>query len=70
MNPDEKLVKCKNDKCDATIGQLVEIDGMEWLRVNGVIIRSMHGICSKCGAQVHWSTSDLILERIIRRKNG
>ncbi len=64
---DELAVKCK---CNALIGYVEIIEGLEWLKMNGVIVRIMHGVCSSCGEEFHWSTSDRILERLIKRVVG
>ncbi len=65
---DELAVKCENKECGALIGRLVIIEGVEMLKINGLIIRVVNAVCTDCGTPFHFTTSDRILERLIRRK--
>lgn len=57
-------IRCK---CGHVIGQIVSVNGAQLLDINGMICREVHGICPKCGYGVHWSVSDLLLQRILDR---
>ncbi len=55
------------EKCGALIGRLVIIDGVEMLKINRLIIRVVSAVCTDCGTPFHFTTSDRILERLIKR---
>lgn len=57
-------IRCK--RCHRLIGELVEVDGQEWLSVNSVLITVMRGSCT-CGEEFHWSISEQQLARLIER---
>ncbi len=65
QNTDRIAVTCK--KCGAMIGHLEDVSGQQWLKVNGVIVRSMHGVCALCGDEFHWSLSDRMLSELVNR---
>jgi hypothetical protein len=66
--PGEKPApKTKNcPKCGRFIGELVEIEGVEWLVMNGQIIRNMNSIC-ECGEMLYFNISDRMMEKILQR---
>ena len=51
--------------CDRTIGEVTLVAGQEWLLLDGVVVRTMHGACSICGAEIHYSASDRMLSGLI-----
>lgn len=61
---DEPTKSCV--KCGALIGRLEVVAGVELLKVNGIIVRSLHGACCNCGAEFHWSTSDKIIGELMQ----
>lgn len=64
METDSRIVTCSG--CRRQVGALAEIRGQDWLQVNGLIVRSLHGVCRDCGAEFHWSVSDRALAKIVQ----
>ena len=65
-------VKCT--KCSAEIGEIVSMDGSEWLKVGRLVVRNIHGAC-ECGEVFRWTASDRMLSELVTRvlemrKNG
>lgn len=56
---------CTN--CKGEIGDLISIENIELVLIRGVILRYAHGFCIECGEEVHWSVSDKMLQKMIRR---
>jgi hypothetical protein len=54
-------------ECGNEVGRTVEINGQEWLSVNGIAVRSMHGVCLNCSAQFHWSVNEQMLSEMINK---
>lgn len=53
--------------CGKQVGQVVAIDSLPWLSVNGIAVRSMHGVCLSCGEEFHWSTNERMLAELIAK---
>lgn len=60
--PDE--VKCPS--CGQVIGQVVTLDDIKVLQVGGALCRFVHGVCSQCGEEIHWSMADIALSRLLK----
>ncbi len=58
-------VKCP--RCGAEIGEIVEVDGVQLLRMGHALCREWHGVCCQCGYGLHWSTSEQMLSSLVRR---
>lgn len=58
-------VKCP--RCGTEIGKVIEIDGVQVLRIGGIVTRFAHGVCATCGGEIHWSIADAALEWLLRR---
>lgn len=56
--------KDQQGKRDAVVGKQVE--GSEWLVVNGVVVNYMKGACSVCGSEFFWSISERQLANLIK----
>jgi hypothetical protein len=54
-------------ECGTEIGFMVKINSQEWLNVNGIAVRAMHGVCLSCGAPFHWSVSERMLAELISK---
>lgn len=55
-------------ECKAEIGCYAPgPDHKTWLRVGGLLIQSLHGVCAACGTAQHWSTTDLLFEELLKR---
>lgn len=63
-----RIVECSG--CNRKVGELTEIRGQEWLQINGLVVRSLHGVCRGCGAEFHWSTSDRTLAKMVQDSQG
>jgi hypothetical protein len=61
---EEKEVKCS--KCEAVIGTVVLIEGIEFLKTETLIIRHVNSICIKCGEPYYRSVSDKQLEKVYK----
>ncbi len=61
---EEVIIECQ--KCGREVGRIVEIDGMDWLNVNGIAVNYMKGVCIDCGQEFHWSLSERQLARLIK----
>jgi hypothetical protein len=57
-----KDISCS--QCGHVIGQMVAIDGIGLLRVNNILVRSLHGAC-QCGNEFHWSVGDYLIAELI-----
>jgi hypothetical protein len=44
---------------------MVDVQGVEFLQIGGVLVRQAHGVCIKCGKEFHWSVSERMLEKLI-----
>jgi len=60
-----EIVKCA--KCGNEIGREYYIDDIIFLDCGGAIVRQMQGNCKQCGSAFVFATSDLRLERLIKR---
>ena len=58
------LIACPT--CMKAIGEIVIVTGQDWLLLNGVIVRALHGVCSTCGTEIHYSASDKMLSVLIQ----
>ncbi|RJR09980.1 hypothetical protein C4588_04125 [Candidatus Parcubacteria bacterium] len=54
-------------KCSREIGQVDQIDGKEYLIINGLAVNVLRGVCIYCGAEFHWSISERMLAELIQR---
>ena len=65
----DRKINC--NQCGRVIGQVVEVDGQEWLQVgseeSGVIARSCHGVCASCGAIFNWHIADRMLSELVQK---
>lgn len=68
MNQDAQTVSCTG--CQKTIGAIISLRGQEWLQINGLVVRTLNGVCRECGAEFHWSTSDRTLARLVQEDPG
>lgn len=59
------IVICK--RCKTQLGKIVLIGELEFLLLNGVLCRQVHGVCAKCGLEFHWSVSDRKLIELINK---
>lgn len=57
------IIKCE---CGAEIGCEVEYIGLTFFQVGGMLARSAHGVCSQCKKEFHWTTSDVLMRRVLR----
>lgn len=58
-------------RCGTQLGVIVSVEGEELLQIGDVVlVRSIHSACRRCGTSFHWTMSDRILERIIKRYTG
>ncbi len=63
----EEYFGCSNVDCEnKQIAEIVTVDGLQFLLLNGVIVRSMHGVC-ECGREFHFYTQDRALAGLFRR---
>lgn len=62
------IITCQ--KCQSKIGETAEIQGGEWLVINGVAVNVLRGVCLNCGEEFHWSISERALARLIKRARG
>lgn len=58
------VVKCP--RCGQVIGQVIALDDIKVLQVGGALCRFLHGICSQCGEEIHWSMADIALSRLLK----
>jgi len=56
-------------ECHIEIGQIVEINGLAYLRAGGLLIKSMSAICIQCGSVVYWSVSDKAIEDMLKKSD-
>ena len=68
MQPESKAITCTG--CQRRVGELVQMRGQDWLQVNGLVVRSLHGVCRGCGAEFHWSVSDRALAKIVQESQS
>ena len=61
----DKLVMCS--ECMRVIGFYQEVDGQVMLKIGGVNVWSLHGNCTRCDAEFHFSSSEKRLERLVER---
>lgn len=52
--------------CGRVKGEIVEMDGQEWLSINDTLVTVLRGVC-KCGEEFHWSISERSLAKLINR---
>lgn len=58
-------------KCGEPIGHTLWRDGLMLLQVNGIVVETLHGVCAKCGAGVHYAVNEQKLNRLIKHcQNG
>jgi hypothetical protein len=55
------------EQCSKRIGSIVKIQDMEWLQIGDVAVRTLHGVCSNCGGEVHWTMSDRALAALLQK---
>jgi hypothetical protein len=65
MNNDQlkRQYTCKH--CGHLIGELRDINGMDYLVINGVLVSYMRGLCI-CGKPVSYAISDQVLEKLLK----
>jgi len=60
--------------CLQPIGSSILINGVAWLLLNDVVVRSLHGACARCGTEIHYSVSDkslaVTIQHAIKIANG
>lgn len=70
--PDEDLIEQRCPYCSMLFGVEVERDGKAMLLVGGLELYRLHGWhdCPATGQreQVHWDSGEVLLRRIVRRK--
>lgn len=70
-DPDLKALACR--LCHEIIGQEVDVNGLCMLRMGGMVLYDFHGY-HECAdgqrTQVHWSSGEVLMRRILRRKQG
>lgn len=65
--PIYNAVKIACQTCGAPMGETVTIDGVMLFRVAMITARAIHGSCSLCGSEFHWTMSDAALSKLIQR---
>lgn len=50
--PDPNTIVCK---CGAELGQIIQADGVQLIKIGAVVVEELHGRCIQCGAGVHTS---------------
>ena len=63
----DQEVTCSNPECGTVIGKIVEVEGDILLKVGGLLISKIDGICINCGKSFHWWVTDRLLESILSR---
>jgi len=58
-------VKCP--KCGTEIGEIVEVDGVQLLRMGHALCRAWYGSCACCGESFSWSLASIALKKLIER---
>lgn len=58
-----ELLRCP--RCGAEIGEVVTFDGVQLLQIGGLVTRFVHGACSSCSKEIHWSIADESLARLL-----
>lgn len=53
--------------CGAVLGEMVEINRRQWLRVGTVEVNYLHGRCCECQSIIHFDSLDYVLDRLIER---
>lgn len=66
METVNKLEAVSCPGCGQVVGEVIPIAGAEMLLVNGILVRSLHGVCLKCGCDFHWSLSDRLLVNLLK----
>jgi hypothetical protein len=59
-------VRCPNPKCNARIGEAVNVNGLIMLRVGVLLIRDTQALCMQCGRVFYWSVSNKVITQIIK----
>jgi len=66
MNKDAgEKVKCPS--CQNEVGTIENVEGLDFLKVNGILVRALHGTC-QCGEEFHYSVGDRILAKLVRKQ--
>lgn len=60
-----KIYDCP--RCNKIIGQIVQIEGIDRLRINGVFCSRIVGNCTNCGHPIYYATADKFIEKLIQR---
>lgn len=55
--------------CRQPIGEEVTIDGAPFLRIGPLLVRAVHGVCIQCGRKFHWTTSDVLMRKILEGRH-
>lgn len=63
----QQEVLCANLNCKAILGKIIIIENLEWLQMGGGIARQFNGVCAQCGKEFHWSVSDQLLNKILKK---
>jgi hypothetical protein len=63
----DQEVTCLNPECKAVIGVVVEVEGELLIKVGGLLISKIDGVCVNCGKNFHWWVTDKLLESILSR---
>jgi hypothetical protein len=59
------VVKC--ERCQLEIARYTVIGDQEFLHAGGILCREVHGVCSGCGLEIHWSVSDRKFQKLIEK---
>lgn len=59
-------VCCPNPKCNAQIGEAVDVSGLVMLRVGVLLIRDTQALCMQCGRVFYWSLSNAAIAKVIK----
>ena len=59
-----RIVTC--NYCGHAVGEEIDLAGKTWLRVGGVIVNHMRGVCSVCGEEFYWSFSEVMLAQLVK----
>lgn len=60
------IVRCPNPKCNAEIGEAVDVDGLVFLRVGALLLQDARMICMQCGRRVYWSISNRVIDQVVK----
>jgi hypothetical protein len=55
-------------KCGIILGRVIQIDDEELIQIGSLVVSEVHGNCSQCGEEFHYSLNQRRLERLLRRR--